>query len=112
MFYCSRGRMNHLAQPVLGIVNKLRRGEPDVCLSEEIISNRFEDGESDVRIVDYEMIKGRHVVFFASTHEERLVLQALDFCWMFKRQYGAKSLTVVMPFMAYRRQDRPEKKHE
>jgi ribose-phosphate pyrophosphokinase len=110
MLLCGAGRMNHLAQGIIKVINQLRRGQPTLNLA-DIDFSRFSEGEPDDNIVDYEHICGRHVVFFASTHGD-LVLPTLEFCWAIKRQYGATSLTVVMPYMAYRRQDHPEKQGE
>lgn len=66
---------------------------------------RFPDGESDVRIPDYQAILGKHVVLMQSAYDHNLMLELLDIAYACKHQYGAKSLTVVMPFMYYRRQD-------
>lgn len=108
---CGTGRMNHLAQGVLDSFNMLRIGEEPIKLS-HINFGVFPDGESDDRIVEWKTINGKHVLFFACTHSDDLILEVLDYAHRIKKQCGAFSLTVVMPYVAHRRQDHPEKKEE
>ncbi|HRY60374.1 MAG TPA: ribose-phosphate pyrophosphokinase-like domain-containing protein [Patescibacteria group bacterium] len=109
--FCGAGRVNRLANLVLRNVNNSRPGEKDLNLS-NINFGFWSDGEPDDRIATPAKISGRHAVLFVNCSTTPLVTQALQLMWAIKRQYKAESLTVVMPFMSYRRQDHPEVTHE
>lgn len=108
---CSEGEMHNLALRIIERLNALRPNEPDLRLSHINYSN-WRDGEFNDKIPKYADLKGKHVVFFMASHSVPLVLQGLQIIWAIKHQYQAKTLTVVMPFMAYRRQDHAEKPKE
>jgi len=74
--------------------------------------NFWPDGESGSFIDCPEEIEGKHVIIFTTPVNDKLELQLRDLVCACKWQYGAKSVSVVMTFMRYRRQDRPEKNHE
>jgi ribose-phosphate pyrophosphokinase len=66
---------------------------------------RFPDGETDVRIPNYEKVKDKHVILMQSAYNRDLMIELLDISWAVKFQYKAKSVTAVIAFMHYRRQD-------
>jgi ribose-phosphate pyrophosphokinase len=111
MLFCGGGDTNHLAQAIIDIVNDRRIGKRPLGL-EHIDFGRFPDGEPDFAFEEYEKIRDKHAVLFLSTHSQELALELLILTRAIKKRYGAKSLTVVQPFMSFRRQDRPEIKHE
>lgn len=108
---CSEGEMHNLAVRIIDRLNALRPNEPDLRLSHINYSN-WRDGEFNDKIPKFGDIVGKHVIFFMASHSGSLVLQGLQLIWAIKHQYGAARLTVVMPFMAYRRQDHAEKLKE
>lgn len=75
-------------------------------------SDSFPDGEPDLRIPRYEELAGRHLVIFQSMTDLRKTDELLTLVWAAKHQYGAQSVTCVLPFCAYRRQDHPDKLKE
>lgn len=107
VFLCGGGETIHLAQAALNVLNVLNLGEAEIKMS-HINFGRYRDGEMDNRPDNYEEIKDKHVFIFISPHKEYLVLQMLDLIWQSKVRYQAKSVTVVMPFTPYRRQDHLE----
>ncbi len=79
----------------------------------------FPDQESDFRFLGWrKKLPGRHVICFQSMltdteHSgEHYGWEFLQMIWALKQQYHAKSVTAVVPFMLYRRQDHPEKEEE
>ncbi|MCB9802966.1 ribose-phosphate pyrophosphokinase [Candidatus Nomurabacteria bacterium] len=72
----------------------------------------FPDGESDLRIPQYPKLNGKHVIIFQSMTTLELIDELLTLVWAAKYQYGAQSVTCVLPFCAYRRQDHPDKPQE
>ncbi len=111
MLFCGRGDTNHLAAAIVSVVNNRRIGESRLQLSHTDFG-RFPDGEPDYAFDEWHKIRGKDAVLFLSTHSMELVLEALILIHAIKKRYGAKSLTVVMPFMAFRRQDHPEIEEE
>jgi len=67
----------------------------------------FPDGEPDMRIEDPERVRGKHVVILQSAHSLELLEQFLTLAWSAKNEHGAKSVTGVLSFMYYRRQENP-----
>ncbi|RJQ34016.1 ribose-phosphate pyrophosphokinase [Candidatus Parcubacteria bacterium] len=112
VIFCGGGQTNRLALPTIEVVNKLRPGETPLNFSHINFGRYGGDRESDDRFESPSQIEGKHVIFFINTHKAHLVMQVLQFVWSMKNQYNAKSVTVVMPFMGYRRQDHPEKFEE
>lgn len=108
---CSEGEMHNLAVRIIDRLNALRPNEPDLKLSHINYSN-WRDGELNDKIPKFKDLNGKHVVFFMASHSAELVLQGLQIIGAIKYQYAAAKLTVVMPFMAYRRQDHSEKPKE
>lgn len=107
MMLCGRGDTNHLAIKIIDAVNARRVGQTNLALSHTDFG-WWADGEPDFCFDDWEGIKDKHVVLFASTHTTELAMELLILIRAIKKRYGAKSLTVVQPFMAFRRQDHPE----
>ncbi len=66
------------------------------------------DGEPGFRLEDPALIKGRHAVIFSCPTNFKIASELNDMVVACKQQYGAKSVTVVLSFLRYRRQDRPE----
>jgi phosphoribosylpyrophosphate synthetase len=104
---CGGGRTNRLAGQIIEVVNSRRIGQTPLKLSHTDFG-WFSDGEPDHAFNSWEEIRDKHVVLFLSTHNMELVLELLILIRAIKKRYGAKSLTVVLPFMAFRRQDHPE----
>jgi len=111
MLFCGRGDTNHLAAEIIKVVNSRRIGESPLALSHTDFEH-FPDGEPDFAFDEWHKIRGKDAVLFVSTHSLELVLEALILIYAIKKRYGAKSLTVVHPFMAFRRQDHPETNEE
>lgn len=74
--------------------------------------DHFPDGESKMRIRHPSRLKDKHVVVFSCPTNPRLELDLRDLVYAARHQYGAQTITIVMPFLRYRRQDRAEKQHE
>lgn len=74
----------------------------------------FADGEPDQMIPQHEKIKGKIALLFQSIHPHSLGLQDefTTLIWATKKQYGAKMVIGIVPFMCYRRQDHPENTDE
>ncbi len=75
------------------------------CEFDHINYNDWPDGEPDDRIVKYEKIKGKTVVFYQSIYSQELQTEAFDLIWAIKHQYGAKYVIAIFPFFWNRRQD-------
>lgn len=75
-------------------------------------SDSFADGEPDLRIPRYKELADRHLVIFQSMTSLKMTDELLTLVWAAKKQYGAKSVTCVIFFCAYRRQDHPDKPKE
>jgi len=78
----------------------------------QIDFGQFPDGESDFRIPNFLIIKGKTVVFYQSIFNHELFEEALELIWSLKKQYQASRLIAVIPFMIFRRQDHEEKSEE
>lgn len=74
--------------------------------------DEFPDREPDLRFQIQERIEGRHAILFQSIETVGLMEEMLILAWGIKNKYGAQSLTAVLNFFRYRRQDHPEKIHE
>jgi len=107
MMFCGRGDTNHLALDIIDAVNTRRIGHTPLKLSHTDFG-WFADGEPDFSFDEWKEIKGKHAVLFLSTHSPELAMELLMLTCAIKKRYKAKSLTLVQPFMAFRRQDHPE----
>lgn len=109
IMYCGLGDSNELATKVIEVVNSRRapEGYTDLELTHSDFAV-FPDGEPDNILIDHDKIKGKHAVLFLSAHNMAMAMLLLQMIWVIKKRYQAKTLTVVMPFMAFRRQDHPE----
>jgi len=65
--------------------------------------------EPGFRLEKHELIKDRHVLVFTCPITDKLENELRDIVTGCRQQYEAQSVTVVMAFMRYRRQDRSEK---
>ena len=72
----------------------------------------FIDAEDDTKVKKNERICDKHLVIFESIRDISLLVRFSQIAWAAKFQYSAKSITAVLPFMIYRRQDHEEKKEE
>jgi len=72
----------------------------------------WSDGERAFVLERFEDIPDKHVLIFSSVYTDKLELQLRELIMACKYQYHAKTVTVVMSFMRYRRQDRQEYQHE
>jgi len=82
------------------------------CQFDHLAINKYSDGEFDNRIVNYEKIKGKTIIFYQSMSSQELVDEALDLIWACKHQYGASYIIGVFPFLWNRRQDPMMKEDE
>ncbi|MFA5155534.1 MAG: phosphoribosyltransferase family protein [Patescibacteria group bacterium] len=73
---------------------------------------KFGDQEPDDKIPRYEQLAGKTVVLCQSTYTADLLEEFLQLSWAITRQYQAKSLIAVIPFLRFRRQDHWEKTEE
>lgn len=70
----------------------------------EMTLRRFPDGESYVQIRSE--VAGRHVAFLCTLHQPDEKILALYFAAKLAKQLGAKSVTLLAPYLAYMRQDK------
>ena len=70
------------------------------------------DGEPGFHLTETERIKGRHVIIFSCPTTAKLEIELQHMVGAAKMQYDAKTVTVVLSFLRYRRQDRSELQHE
>ena len=90
-----------LAQGVINTVSRLARTRIGFL---HIDLDEFSDHEPDFRIARYSEIKGRNVILFQSIYYNSkydLRDQCTTIAWAAKKQYGAKSLIAVIPFMYF-----------
>lgn len=89
-----------------GIVTYL--GEHGIdCLKSHINHKLYVDGEPNDVIVLRDEIPGSDVLIFQSMSTVKLKNRFLDIAGACMRQYGARSVTAILPFMFARRQDHP-----
>lgn len=74
--------------------------------------SRFPDIEPDNKIPQYELIAGKTIVLYQSMFNAKLMEEFLELVWAMKRQYHAKEIIGVIPFLRFRRQDHSEKIEE
>lgn len=70
----------------------------------------YGDREPADRIVSFEEIRNKTVIFFCSLYDRDLYYETIDLVTAMKRQYGAKHIILVISFMIFRRQDHDEVK--
>ena len=103
------GSVHHrFAVEVLRLVNIHRQTTLDFT---DVDSSFFSDDEPDFAMLEYERIAGRHVIIFSCPIRPILELELRDMVMAAKHQYGAATVTVVMSFLRYRRQDRNDDAH-
>ena len=69
----------------------------------------FADQEPNDKIVLSDQVSGSDVLIFQSMKTLELEAQFMDLAGACMHQYGARSVTAVLPFMRFRRQDNPNK---
>lgn len=110
------GNGNHeLDKEIIAAVNQIVAGGQgaDQLVFSHLDGGRFADGESDLRIINWQGLAGKHLIVFQTTRRRsrethELIAELLTMAWAAKYQYGALSVTAVVPFMSFRRQDHPE----
>lgn len=70
------------------------------------------DGEPGFRIVKPKKIRGRHVIIFSCPVSPKLRDELKDLIVASKQQYGARTVTVILSFLCFRRHDHDEFEHE
>ncbi len=70
------------------------------------------DGEPGFTLQNYAHIEGRHVIIFSCPVTYELESELRDLVTACKHQYRARSVTVVLSFLRYGRQDREERVEE
>lgn len=104
------GTGNHtLDVGILKTVNDLGRANINFL---HLDMDEFPDREPDFRIQDWCDIRDKHVLIFQSAHSNGLKDQFLEIAWGAKRQYGAKDVTAILPFMFFRRQENAQQQGE
>lgn len=98
-----------LDQSVLELVNNVVNLRLEF---KHIWHQTWPDGEPGFVLEDYTQIKGRHVIIFTCPINYELEIELEQMIGACKLQCKAKSVTVVMSFIRYRRQDRSEKNEE
>lgn len=78
-----------------------------ICVKSHINPRRYIDGEPNDEIVLRREILGSDVLVFQSMESLLHEAQFMDLAGSAMFQYGARSVTAVLPFMRYRRQDHP-----
>jgi phosphoribosylpyrophosphate synthetase len=68
----------------------------------------FGDGEPNDKIVDPDRLVSADVLLFQSMNDPVLEDQFLDLAYAAMHQFGARSVTGILPFMRFRRQDHPK----
>lgn len=91
------------------VLDRLEQYFGKYCRFSNIDFEVFPDKESDDRIPRFAKIEGKTVVFFQSFYSQELFYKSLELMWGIKKQYKAKKLIAVIPFMVFRRQDHEEK---
>lgn len=72
----------------------------------------WSDGEPGFRLATPERVSGRHALIFSCPVTSKLEIELRDLITACKRQYGARSVTVILSFLRYRRQDHLKFAHE
>jgi phosphoribosylpyrophosphate synthetase len=104
------GTVHHaFDQSVLELVNDITGLH---LVFSHIWHDTWPDGEHGFHLSNHTGIKGRHAIIFGCPITNDLELELRDIITACKRQYGARTVTVILSFMRYRRQDRDEKFNE
>lgn len=110
------GSGNHeLDKDIIAAVNQIVAGGQGAgqLVFSHLDGGRFADGESDLRIINWKGLANKHLIVFQTTRRrnretQELLAELLTMAWAAKYQYGALSVTAVVPFMSFRRQDHPD----
>jgi len=104
------GTANHsLDSKVLKLVNHITHLN---LRFSDWLPNIWHDGEQGFRLKEPESVRDRHALIFACPVSEKHEGILRDLATACKKQYKAKSVTVILSFLRYRRQDRSELNHE
>lgn len=68
----------------------------------------WRDGCSNDKLPDYKNISGKNIVFFDSLYTKETMFDYLQLAMAFRKQYEAKKLLAVIPFLLPRRCDHEE----
>lgn len=113
-FLFFRGRNNkELGQKVLETLNELL-GKPagNSFDFEHIDFGNWRDGCPNDKIIDYQKIKEKNIIFFDSIISKTAMLDFINLTYAMKHQYGAARIIAVNPFILVRRNDHEEKIEE
>ncbi|HOD87095.1 MAG TPA: phosphoribosyltransferase family protein [bacterium] len=112
LFY--RGRNNKaLGQDVLVLVNELLGKPFGISPEFKLIDfGSWRDGCPNDRIIDFNNIEGKNIIFFDSLISKTAMLDFLSLVYAFKHQYKAARVIAVNPFILVRRNDHEEKLEE
>lgn len=72
----------------------------------------WRDGCPNDKIVNFEEVKGKNIIFFDSLTSKTAMFDYLSLAYTFKHQYKAASVIAVNPFILVRRCDHEEKTEE
>ena len=97
---------HELDADVLERINKLSNSSYEFFTVQNGV---FADNKLDTLIPQYEVLANKNVVIMQSTYNLALKEELLSLIFACKYQYQAKSVTAILPFMLYRRQDHPER---
>lgn len=105
------GTIHHdFDQRILDIVSQKKGGEP--LRFSHCWHSLWADREPGFRLEKPMKVEGKHVIIFTCPITFKHESELKDLVTACAQQYGAKTVTVVMAFLRYRRQDRPEHVHE
>jgi len=109
LFY--RGRNNKaLGQDVLVLVNELLGKPFGISPEFKLIDfGSWRDGCPNDRIIDFNNVEGKNIIFFDSLISKTAMLDFLSLVYAFKHQYKAARVIAVNPFILVRRNDHEEK---
>jgi phosphoribosylpyrophosphate synthetase len=104
------GTLNYeLGERTLGIVSARLNRHLDFT---DIYFNEWADDERGFELENPDKIAGKHIVIFVSVTDDEEELQMYDMVTACKYQYFCATVTVVMSFLRYRRQDHPDYTNE
>lgn len=108
LFYSGKGN-RPLGEQVLKILGEYL-GTP--LRFEYIDFGVWRDGCPNDKIPNYNNLESKHVIFFDSLFQKVAMLDFLQLAMAFRKQYGAKKLLAVIPFLLPRRCDHEEAEYQ
>ncbi|OGE94923.1 MAG: hypothetical protein A3H72_02845 [Candidatus Doudnabacteria bacterium RIFCSPLOWO2_02_FULL_48_8] len=94
------------------VVNILNRTASLTLRFSHIWHSTWSDGEPGFCLDEPQKISDKHVLLFACPITTRIRSEMADLIKACKLQYGAKTLTLILGFLPFRRQDHEEKNNE